>query len=79
MQDEWQQVYESILPLIPAEIASDLTLFGTFLVAACAIAARFWPRPASGSKWLGLYTLVNRIAMNSKHAANADDAPKSNG
>lgn len=76
MQNDWQQVYESILPLIPAEIASDLTLFGTFLVAACAIAARFWPRPAVGSKWLTLYGLVNVIAMNGKHAANADDSPK---
>lgn len=70
---DWQQFYESVLPFIPAEIASDLTLIGTFLVALCAIVARFWPRPASGSKWLALYGLINHIAMNSKHAVNADD------
>lgn len=73
MTPDWQQFYKSVLPLIPAEIASDLTLIGTFLVALCAIVARFWPRPASGSKWLALYGLINCIAMNSKHAANADD------
>lgn len=70
---DWQQFYDAVLPFVPAEIASDLTLIGTFLVALCAIVARFWPRPASGSKWLALYGLINRIAMNSKHAANADD------
>ena len=73
---DWQSLYASVLPFIPAEIANDLTVIGTFLVALCAIVARFWPRPAVGSKWLALYGLVNVIAMNGKHAANADDNPK---
>jgi len=76
MDLEWQQLYASVLPFIPAEIANDLTLIGTFLVALCAIVARFWPRPAVGSKWLFVYLLVNRVGMNSKHASNADDAQK---
>ena len=73
---DWQSLYASVLPFIPAEIANDLTVIGTFLVALCAIVARFWPRPAVGSKWLALYGLVNVIAMNGKHAANADDSLK---
>ncbi|WP_051537158.1 hypothetical protein [Asaia prunellae] len=77
MDLEWQQLYASILPFIPAETASDLTVIGTFLVALCAIVARFWPRPAARSKWLFIYLLVNRIAMNSKHASNADDVNRS--
>jgi len=77
MDLEWQQFYASILPFIPAETASSLTVTGTFLVALCAIVARFWPRPAAGSKWLFIYLLVNRIAMNSKHASNADDVNRS--
>jgi len=73
MDLDWQAFYTSIMPIIPAELASDLTVLGTFVVASCAVAARFWPRPAEGSKWLGLYNLVNHLAMNSRHAANADD------
>jgi len=68
---DWQSLYASILPFIPAEIAADLTLIGTFLVSLCAIIARFWPRPAEGSKWFFIYSIVNKIGMNSKHATNA--------
>lgn len=73
MDLDWQQLYASVLPFIPAEIAGDLTAIGTFIIALCAIAARFWPRPASNSRWLPIYLLVNRLAMNDRHAANADD------
>lgn len=73
MNSDLQQLYESVLPFLPAQTASDLTLIGAFLVALCAVVARYWPRPAPGSKWLLLYGLVNSIAMNSKHAVNADD------
>lgn len=52
----------------------DLVTVGTFLVALCALLARFWPRPAEGSRWLKLYELVNSVAQNKGHAANADDA-----
>ncbi|WP_336945660.1 hypothetical protein [Asaia sp. HN010] len=70
---DWQSFYAFLLPYIPAELASDFTLIGTFVIALCAILARFWPRPKTGSRWMSLYRLVNHVAMNSKHAANADD------
>lgn len=73
MNIDWQQFYTAVMPIIPVSLASDLTVLGTFIVASCAVAARFWPRPAEGSRWLGLYNIVNRLAMNSRHAANADD------
>ncbi|GBQ72547.1 hypothetical protein AA103196_3092 [Ameyamaea chiangmaiensis NBRC 103196] len=56
--------------------ASDVALIGTACVSVCAVVARFWPRPADGSKWLPIYNLVNQIAQNGGHAANADDASK---
>ncbi len=78
MDLDWQQLYASVMPLVPAELAADFTVIGTFVVASCAVAARFWPRPAEGSRWLSLYLLVNRLAMNSRHAANADDTRQTN-
>lgn len=47
---------------------------GTFLVALCPLLARFWLHPADGSRQLTLYELVNSVAQNKGHAANADDA-----
>ncbi|GAB6854759.1 hypothetical protein [Asaia astilbis] len=73
MDLDWQQLLIAIQPFIPQQIVSDLTLIGTAMIALCAIVARFWPRPRAGSNWLVLYEVVNRIAMNSKHAANAND------
>lgn len=73
MSIDWQTLFAQILPFLPAQIAADITLIGTFLMSLCAVIARFWPRPAVTSKWLPLYTLVNAIGMNGKHAANADD------
>lgn len=70
---DWQSLYASVLPFIPAEIAADLTLIGTFLVSLCAVIARFWPRPSQGSKWVTLYILVNYVAMNGRRALNQDD------
>jgi len=56
--------------------SSDIALLGTAAMSVCAVIARFWPRPAAGSKWLPLYTIVNQIAMNGNYAANADDVLK---
>ncbi|WP_336947508.1 hypothetical protein [Asaia sp. HN010] len=70
---DWQSLYASVLPFIPAEIAADLTLIGTFMVSLCAVIARFWPKPAKGSKWLTIYCLVNRIGMNSRHSVNLNN------
>ncbi|WP_051537428.1 hypothetical protein [Asaia prunellae] len=73
MTIDWQTLFAQLLPFLPAQIAGDLTLIGTFLIALAAVIARFWPRPAAGSKWLPIYLLINKLAMNGKHAANADD------
>ncbi|MCG0997013.1 hypothetical protein [Acetobacter persici] len=59
---------------MPLRLMRDLVTVGTFLVALCALLARFWPRPADGSRWMKLYALVNSVAQNKGHAANADDA-----
>ncbi|MCP1246741.1 hypothetical protein NKW54_12425 [Acetobacter cerevisiae] len=71
---DWQSLLASVLPMLPAQYAGNLVTVGTFLVALCALLARFWPRPADGSRWLKLYELVNSVAQNKGHAANADDA-----
>lgn len=74
MTIDWQTLFAQILPFVPAACASDLVTIGSFLIALAAVIARYWPRPADGSKWLPLYNLINSIGMNGKHAANADDA-----
>ncbi|MDL2169762.1 hypothetical protein [Asaia sp. HumB] len=74
MNFDWQTIYQTVFPFLPAQISADITLIGTFLISLAAVIARFWPRPAEGSKWLPLYLLVNTVAMNGKHAINADDA-----
>ncbi|GAA3674713.1 hypothetical protein [Acetobacter lovaniensis] len=63
-----------VLPMLPAKWAADVASLGIVLAGTCAIAARHWPRPKDGSKWLWLYSLVNAIGQNAGHAANADDA-----
>ncbi|MFC0411980.1 hypothetical protein ACFFGF_04685 [Asaia lannensis] len=73
MNSDWQTLFAQILPFVPAAYVGDITTIGTFLIALAAVIARYWPRPADGSKWLPLYNLVNSIGMNGKHAANADD------
>jgi len=79
MNFDWQALFAQILPFIPAAYVGDITTIGTFLIALAAVIARYWPRPPEGSKWLFLYTLVNSIGMNGKHAANADDPKKPHG
>jgi len=74
MNFDWQTAFAQILPFVPAAYVGDITTIGTFLIALCALIARYWPRPADGSKWLPLYLLVNSVGMNGKHATNADDA-----
>ncbi|WP_061490533.1 hypothetical protein [Acetobacter malorum] len=71
---DWQSLLTTVLPMLPTTYAGDLMTISAFLVALCALAARFWPRPADGSRWLKLYELVNSVAQNKGHAANADDA-----
>jgi len=74
MNFDWQTFFATVLPFLPAQISADVTVIGTFLISLAAVVARYWPRPADGSKWLPLYLLVNSVGMNGKHATNADDA-----
>ncbi|GBR19142.1 MULTISPECIES: hypothetical protein [Asaia] len=74
MNFDWQTAFAQILPFVPAAYAGDIATIGTFLIALAAVVARYWPRPADGSKWLPLYNLVNGLAQNRNKAANADDA-----
>lgn len=73
---DYTQFFNLLMPLIPAKYAGDATSFVTFLVALCALISRLWPRPKDGSKWLSVYTVVNKIGLNSGHALNADDVQK---
>ncbi|MFT8896256.1 MAG: hypothetical protein ABF968_04755 [Acetobacter sp.] len=67
------ELFNYILPYLPARYAADVLSLATILVALCAIVARHWPRPADGSKWLPLYRVVNALGQNAKHATNAAD------
>lgn len=73
MDLDWQQFYAFILPYIPAGIAGDLTLIGTFLIALAAVIVRFWKQPAAGSKWLILYRLISSIALKRKGKSGTDE------
>ena len=73
---DWHALISALLPHLPAFIAQDITTLFTFLVAGCAVVARYWPRPSDGSKWLWLYTVINSLAMNGKHATNANSLNK---
>ncbi|MFT8367559.1 MAG: hypothetical protein ABF646_02280 [Acetobacter papayae] len=67
-------LFSYALPLLPAQWAAAASVIGSFVVSTCALASYFWPRPKDGSKWLPVYEVINKLALNDKHAANADDA-----
>lgn len=66
-------LFNDVLPALPVQWAAAVSVISSFVVASCALAAFFWKRPQDASKWLPLYLLVNKLALNGKHAANADD------
>lgn len=66
----WYNVYTQALPLLPARTASNITTFGTFLVSLCAVIAQFLPAPEKKNFWYGIYTIINKVAMNSGYASN---------
>ncbi|MCG4254265.1 hypothetical protein [Acetobacter senegalensis] len=66
-------VFNYVLPMLPSQWAAAASVIGSFVVSSCALAAYFWPRPKDGSKWLPLYEAINKLGLNGKHAANADD------
>ncbi|MFT9068663.1 MAG: hypothetical protein ABF530_09990 [Acetobacter orientalis] len=66
-------LFNYVLPMLPAKYAAAVSVIGSFAVSTCALIAFFWPRPAAGSKLLPLYDVINKLGLNGKHAANADD------
>lgn len=71
-------LFNYVLPLLPAKWAADVASLGLVIAGTCAIAARHWPKPKDGSKWMWLYDLVNTIGQNKGHATNATDTTPKN-
>ncbi|MCG0998195.1 hypothetical protein [Acetobacter persici] len=67
-------LFSYVLPMLPAQWAAAASVIGSFVVSTCALAAYFWPRPKDGSKWLPVYQAINKLGLNGRHAANADDS-----
>ncbi|MEW9274422.1 hypothetical protein [Gluconobacter oxydans] len=60
---DWTSLFQTILPYLPAQYAGDLVSILTFLIAAAALATRFWKPPAAGSKLVLLYKAVSALAQ----------------
>jgi len=60
---DWTSLFQTVLPYLPAQYAGDLVSILTFLIAAAALAVRFWKPPASTSKLLPLFRIVSAIAQ----------------
>ncbi|MBS1053965.1 hypothetical protein JK201_10325 [Gluconobacter kondonii] len=56
---------------LPARYAGDIVSILTFLIAAAALAMRFWKPPASGSKLALLYKAVSALAQSKGWNTNA--------
>ncbi|MCP1274737.1 hypothetical protein HK22_04495 [Gluconobacter sp. DsW_056] len=60
---DWTSLFQTILPYLPARYAGDIVSIVTFLIAAAALALRFWKPPASTSKLLPLFQIVSAVAQ----------------
>ncbi|MBF0859897.1 hypothetical protein HKD24_11805 [Gluconobacter sp. LMG 31484] len=60
---DWTSLFQTILPYLPAQYAGDIVSIITFLIAAAALALRFWKPPASTSKLLPLFRIVSAVAQ----------------
>ncbi|MBS1102938.1 hypothetical protein JK202_07890 [Gluconobacter sp. Dm-62] len=60
---DWTSLFQTILPYLPARYAGDIISIITFLIAAAALALRFWKPPSSNSKFLPLFRIVSTIAQ----------------
>ncbi|MFT8402373.1 MAG: hypothetical protein ABF932_00660 [Gluconobacter potus] len=67
----WTSVFQTILPYLPAQYAGDLVSILTFLIAAAALAMRFWKPPAAGSRMALLYKAVSALAQSRGWNTNA--------
>ncbi|MBS1088352.1 hypothetical protein [Gluconobacter wancherniae] len=68
---DWTSLFQTILPYLPAKYAGDLVSILTFLIAASALAIRFWKPPAAGSKLALLYKVVSSLAQSRGWNTNA--------
>ncbi|GAB6854151.1 hypothetical protein [Asaia astilbis] len=63
MNYDWQTLYSQIMPLLPAQIAGNVTDIVTALIAISAVIYRFWKEPAVGSKFRVVWLVVRKIAF----------------
>ncbi|MBF0858404.1 hypothetical protein HKD24_04130 [Gluconobacter sp. LMG 31484] len=68
---DWTSLFQTVLPYLPAQYAGDLVSLLTFLIAAAALAMRFWKPPAAGSKLALLYKAVAELAQSKGWNTNA--------
>ena len=68
---DWSALFQTVLPYLPAQYAADLVSILTFLIAAAALAVRFWKPPEAGSKMALLYKIVTALAQSRGWNANA--------
>lgn len=68
---DWTSLFQTILPYLPAQAAGDLVTILTFLIAAAALATRFWKPPAAGSRLALVYKLVSALAQSKGWNTNA--------
>ena len=68
---DWTTLFQTVLPYLPAKAAGDIVSILTFLIAAAALAMRFWKPPAAGSRLSLLYKVVSSLAQSKGWNTNA--------
>ena len=68
---DWTTLFQTVLPYLPAKAAGDIVSILTFLIAAAALAMRFWKPPAAGSRLALLYKVVSSLAQSKGWNTNA--------
>ena len=68
---DWTTLFQTVLPYLPARYAGDIVSILTFLIAAAALAMRFWKPPAAGSRLSLLYKVVSSLAQSKGWNTNA--------
>ncbi|MFT9220640.1 hypothetical protein [Gluconobacter oxydans] len=68
---DWTSVFQTILPMLPAQYAGDIVSILTFLIATAALTMRFWKPPAAGSRMALLYKAVSALAQSRGWNTNA--------
>lgn len=68
---DWASLFQAILPYLPAQYAGDLVSILTFLIAAAALAMRFWKPPTSSSRLMPIYKIVSALAQSRGWNTNA--------